>query len=387
MRQIVCPVLLCLAPGCTSSEGPADRADATAAPDGFELPEAGAACDHREPPAPPDSTPSDGAQADASDIVFAVSETDYGSQLTDAGSPQSLAFGFDLDHTCTGFSRCVEPGAFSAAALHAGPDGTDNAYRLVSGPFFPATVAAASYRTELLFRLRGYAGQIDQNPVDVSLYLALGLSARDDGGVGPFWDGQDRWTILPEVLAISAGGPSVNQPLFHADRAYVTGGVLVAEFDRTLLPAGLTNVPRLLATARQLTIAGRLVPPGDAGSIWQLRDLMAGFRVGLTDSLKTFAHTPTDPGRGLSPPDSGPIAVFCDNPTTYGTDKQALCGIADVTADPSAPPTVTCDAVSVGVLFQAAQAQLGGVAGPAPDLPPCAPGINPNDTCDSVGDR
>jgi hypothetical protein len=126
----------------------------------------------------------------------------------------------------------------------------------------------------------GYTGQLDQNLVDVSLYLALGLSPR------------------------------------------------------------------------QLTIVGRLVPPGDAGAIWELRDVRTGLRVGLTDSVKVLQYTPTNPALAIAAPDSGPITLICEKPEIYDTDKPALCGTADVTADPSARPRRPAMQCSWGCVFR-----------------------------------
>ena len=384
MRPSVLAALLCASPCCVPLKGSDERADATAQAQAVQ-------CDAAEPPAPPDAAnggaAAKGAPSDTSDLVFAVSQIEYGAMTSDDGGPPEYpSIGFDLDHACTGVGSCIEP-SWALGSHHGGPNGIDNAFGQVVAGQVPNSLPATWYYPEILLRLRGYAGQQDQDPVDVVLYIALGLTARQDGGVGPFWDGQDRWTILPESLVQPTTGEAAGgyPPRFHANRAYVTRGSLVAEFDETLWPSGLTNAPRILVTARKLLIAGALVQPGNAGSGWELRNLVVGFRSTQTDSLKLIGRSPTVFGGAYAQPDGGPVTTICQDPTLYASVKPNLCGVVDITAAPTAPPTATCDALSVGMRFQARQALLGTVAGPAPDPPPCAPGVPDPDTCDSLG--
>ena len=336
-------------------------------------------CSHAVPPSPraPDAAKAPDGSGQGTPLVFAVSSTEYGILPTDAGSPGYQSIGFDLDNTCTGAGSCVEP-SWATAIHHDGKNGIDNAYGLLlSTGNNPDSVESSATQTELLLRVSNYSGEPDDNQVEVSLYLALGLT-RTDGGTQPVWDGQDRWTVLPETLVPPTDGsaPSVDQPLFHAGQAYVTGGVLVARFDKPLWWGGVQNRPRLLVTAYQLEIAGNLRRVDGANGMWELQDLVAGFRVSLRDAMTVLAWEPNTL-TGAAAGDGGPAPVFCQDKATFEEVKKIdVCAYADITLDPNAPRSSQCDALSVGLLFQAKQALLGGVAGPAP--PPPVPGCDPS---------
>jgi hypothetical protein len=386
MRAQYPRLLLLFLLGCTSLKREGDRPDAMqldAMPDGTE-------CAHRVPPAW-SATTADWAsrgsnQAAPSDLVFAVSRTDFGIQPNDAGPTRYQTIGFDLDNTCTGQGSCQEP-SWANAVHHDGVDGIDNAFGLLlvlgGGP---DSLEASADQTELLLRVRNYSGEPNDDQIEVSLYFAVGLVPRPDGSKEPLWDGQDRWTILPETLLPAAGGlgHNVDLPLFRADQAYVTEGKLVARFHQTLWPAGLTNVPRLLVTVRQFEVAGELRHAADAGGAWELHDLVAGMRIGVTDALTIAAFEPNNvPGF-----DSSPNALYCQDKGSYEAGKRFVCSLMDVTADPTAPASAACDAMSIGLLFQAQQALLGDVALPAPELPQCAPDVHPGmDSCETLADQ
>jgi hypothetical protein len=344
-------------------------------------------CALHHPPPPPDRTDAavlrNLASPGTMDLVFAVASTEFGSEPTDAGPPSYPTIGFDLDNTCTGMGSCIEPVWAEGGLHHDGVDGIDNAYGEIIQGVYPETVDSTVDTADVLLRIFNYSGVPDEDPVDVALYLGLGVTPRDDGGVGLVWDGKDRWTILPDFLVNpDAGVASAYQPRFRADRAYVTGGVLVAQFDKTLWSAFVYNVPRLLVTARQLEFAGKLTQVGDAGANWELQDLVVGLRLPLADSMVGLALTPTQLD------DGGVGPLYCQDTASYQAAKPLICGGADITADPTAPRSALCDAISIGLLFQAKQALLGDVAGPAPPLPVCSPDVHFGmDTCDSLGDQ
>jgi hypothetical protein len=371
MRRLPVVVLLFGAQGCTPLKPSGDRVDG------------GCALHHPLPP--PNSATESASRSQipsaARDLVFAIATTDFGSEPTDAGGPAYKTFGFDLDNACKGVDGCVEP-SWATSSHHVGDEGIDNAYgQLIEGTYSNSANASAE-TPEVLFRIRDYSGAPDQDPVDVSIYVALGL-ARDDGSSEPVWDGKDRWNILPEFLADTGDGGalSVGQPRFHADRAYVTGFTLVARFDETLWPGEAYFAPRLLVTAHQLTIQGKLTPVGDAGAGWELPALVAGLRVSATDSLTILAL------QNLTAPDGGAVQ-YCQDKPSYDSAKQLFCSFVDVTADPNAVRSTPCDALSAGVIYHAREALLGGIKGPAPPLPGCALGILPlgTDSCDTLTD-
>jgi hypothetical protein len=318
------------------------------------------------------------------DLIFAVSDSEFGTKTNDnAGRPRYQDIGLDLDHTCTGEGEgpsCKEP-PWANADHHDGVDGIDNSagqWAADALPGGPDSTTATATVAEMMFRVHGYSGRADDDQVEVSLYVALGLAPREDGGVGPFWDGYDRWRILPEMLVPPGDGgtPSVDQPQFRDDQAYVSGGVLVAKFDGALWPAGLDRAPTWLTKVEQVVIAGHLARVGDT---WELQNLVTGVRIRLPDALIAAARFPIALGADQ---------YVCQLPTAYDGLRQQLCRYLDIASGPDSPSSV-CDAASGGSLLQAKPALFGDVRPPSPaTLPPCDPSVHPEtDTCDSPADN
>jgi hypothetical protein len=325
-------------------------------------------CLHREPPAPPLASGVGGSL----EFVLALQSYEVGAGTDDAGRPRSDGIGFDLDHTCTGEGQgpsCVEP-KWATADHNDGVDGIDNAYGRAVYSYSSDPTPASSSAAELLIRIRAYSGGSDDDEVEVCLLGALGLTPRADRGVGPFGDGEDRWTVLPETLVPSADGgtPSAEQPQSCDEHAYVSAGTLVARFAQVQWPAALPLAPWWMVWVHQLVLSGRLV---NAAGTWELDDAVAGFRVPVKEALVWGAR--------LALPTKQPI---CSQPTNYAQVKQTICSLVDI-ASGTDSPTSQCDADSEGIAFQARQARLGEVAPPSPPLPPCT-GVDPeNDSCDN----
>jgi hypothetical protein len=339
----------------------------------------GSSCIHREPPARPTAT-DDGAPL--RDLVFAVSEYMTGD---DAGRPQYQNIGFDLDHTCTGEGQglgCVEP-SYATGDHHDGVDGIDNAYGQIwwAKGVVPYEVTTAGTPT-VIIRVGGYSGQRDDNQIEVSIYVGLLASREDggtagDGGSGPFWDGNDRWSLLPEMLAPSAdgGAPSVDEPLFRDDQGYVSGGILVAQFPEARWTAGLAIAPKRLTRTHQLVLAG---PLNRVAEGWELQNLVVGMRVDFNEIL-TFVANLIDSTNQLPE---------CQSESNWRNTKNNICPYVDIASVPG-PASAACDAISLGVLIQAKQALLGDVLSPSPpQVLDCLAGIHPEtDTCDLSADQ
>jgi hypothetical protein len=359
--------------GCTAEKPGSDRAHAT--PD---LLDAGAVpiasrCQHAEPPSRPNV---DGGGGDA-DLVFAVTHASYGTSsasVDDAGRPLYLSYGFDLDDTCTDegqLDSCLEP-LWADAGHMDGPRGVDNAAGEFLAQEFPTqpdqgTVNDPTYATVIL-RIRGYNNQRDDDQVDLAAYEGDGVVPRDDGGTSLQWDGHDAWMILRDTLAPPFY--TLDQPMFHDDRAYVTGGVLVAHVPQASWPTGLAVAHGSLHIVQQVVLAGNLV---QVGQQWELQHLVVGLRDSVQDILSISAVI-LQPG-GLP---------LCASNDLYQAYKRRLCSFVDISAEPDSPAN-SCDALSGGSILEARQAVLGGVAESA-ELPvstsACAPGVDPNeDTC------
>jgi hypothetical protein len=333
-------------------------------------------CVHRGPPPRPSVTGGGGS----TELVFAVSSFDFGAASEGDAGPRYRSIGFDLDDTCTGEGQgpsCVEPPW--ADASHAdGVDGIDNASgQLWWGKGFgPQTTTGAT--PVGMFRVRAYSGQPDDDQVEVSLYVGVGLAPRADGGSDPLWDGNDRWDILPDMLESSSdgGSPSLDDPRFRDDHAYVSGGVLVAQFQEALWTNGLRYAPKALTRVHQLILAGSLERVGEG---WELNDVVVDMRTQFNEALVYAAHLP-DPMTGM------PV---CDSEADYLAAKRNICPFLDIASVPG-PPSAPCDALSTGVLLQAKQAAFGSVLQPSPPPSPltCATGKDPaTDTCEASADH
>jgi hypothetical protein len=371
--------------GCTPLKAGTDRASSVTEAGSDSL----SVCAHRLPPALPPAPPArpdvDASDASLPDLVFAMSSIYYGVGSTDdAGLPAYQDVGFDLDDTCTGWgqgSSCAEPP--SATASHRdGPGGVDNAAGQLKLALSPVPLAdpmdvTSANAEELVFGVSSYSGEPDDDQVEVSLYVAFGLT-RADGQMGPVWDGNDAWTILPEMLAPLPDGGSgpldVHQARYRDPAAYVAGGVLVAHLGGALWPAGLLLDPTYLSPVARVTLAGRLVRVGAA---WELQDLMTGVVARAPDFLAAAARWPLQ---------TGSAEPYCQSAASYATLKTFICSFVDISST-STSPQAPCDAMSGGSRLTAKQALLGAIAPPTPPLQPCAPGIDPEaDTCETPGD-
>jgi hypothetical protein len=334
-------------------------------------------CAHREPPPRPKV---DGGGGDL-DLVFAVSSNSFGTAtVDDTGRPAYQGYGFDLDNTCTGegqLDSCIEP-PWASASHTDGVEGIDNAAAVFGVRWFgpapdPMMVTNAMVANQI-FRIRGYNGAPDDDQVDFAVYVGFGIAPRGDGGSTLQWDGHDAWMILTDTLTRdpSFDVPTfiLDQPQYHDDHAYVSGGVLGARLPQAMWPTGLAAAPSALHLVEQLVFAGNLVQVGEQ---WEMPHLVIGVRERVQDGLALGARFSRSTG---SPP-------TCQSALAYQMFKTLACSLVDISAGPDSP-TAPCDALSGGSVVEAKQAVLGGI-GPRAELypnPECAPGIDPdNDSC------
>ena len=326
-----------------------------------DTPDAGPACAHRQPPGRPEVKDAGGIL----DLTLAVSLGDLGTSgsLDDAGRPRYQNLGFDLDNTCTGEGQepsCIEPPSVPKSHYQDGVDGIDNAFGMGWYKYAGDIVTPEPNAVEGLIRVRYYNGMPNDDQVEVSIYYALGLSARDDGGVGfwpPVWDGQDRWNILPESLeSPEAGASSLDNPKYVDKNAYVSNGVLVTRLDDALSLSYLTSAPTHLWKAHRVVIAGTLSQAQDG--TWELQ-AMAGSRAKINEAVQA---TLLEIATGSNYP-------ICLTPDA-GTYVQRVCSFADIAYDDDTGSAM-CDATSTGYALQAKQARLGEVAGPLQEYVPC----------------
>jgi hypothetical protein len=307
------------------------------------------------------------------DLLFAESE--ISNPLPDGVKASLTDTGFDLDDTCTGDGQgdsCVEP-AWATAPHTDAQGGVDNAW----GTTWGGDLRLEANSPRMLFRVSSYSGQSDDDHVEVSLYVGLGVAPRTgdgDGGSPPLWDGNDRFNIMQESLAPSAV-PNVDEPLYRDELAYVSNWTLVAHFPKAIWSTSNVQAPYELGTVSQVVLAGTLTHAGDQ---WALQDAVVGMRIPVNNLLSYVA---------VFPDNVAPGELVCQNADTYHAFRQATCSLVDISLIPG-PRSARCDAVSSGELFQAKQV-LFGKALPPTRVPAitCAPGIHPTtDPCEAAGD-
>jgi hypothetical protein len=200
----------------------------------------------------------------------------------------------------------------------------------------------------LLFRLGRWNGEANDPEVSLQVLNAFDANRGTDGGAR--FDGNDTWVIDGESL-IS------NIPTSPVLKAYVTNGVLVAE------------MPSLVFKAR--------VPTNNEK--WLL------LRVVLRDAHITARITRTATGFTLDEGQIGgrspsaellTLAMYlgvCPGSVAFDSVKPLLCDARDLPVDPAKDGRdFACDAVSVGVSFEASPANAAATVDMPPDALPCA---------------
>ncbi|HEX4445553.1 MAG TPA: hypothetical protein VH044_02410 [Polyangiaceae bacterium] len=326
---------------------------------------ASSGCDRAVPPARP--AVSDEGGSDIGPVIAAFETIDIGLGGTTAdGGPTPLPpFGYDLDGVCTcpGLPSCQQA---SKTAPESCDDDAGRDHAAIT--LFRYLGAAASTGTSqidqglmagqygILLVIKNYNGLQNDSRVTVDFFVSNGLNRDPDGGVPtPQFDGNDQWTIDP-------GSGTLSQPVFSDDSAYVSNGTVVANMSQPIPIAFgdrsfLGGATMILSSA---VIVGslQLVPVGgDAGSTtlgFSLQQGTIAGRWGTGDLLSTLATIPSMGGGFLCGADSVPYQLI----------KATVCGSADISKNPlndNGTPLAQCDAVSVGLQFTAAPAQLGNV--------------------------
>jgi len=210
----------------------------------------------------------------------------------------------------------------------------------------------------LILEIDGYNGQPDDSDLLVAAYASTGTWTADDaGGAGvirpPRWDGNDVWA--PDPASVQPGTPDL--PRFTARQAYVTGGTLVASFDRIQVPASI-GVGSGPFEADSAIVTANVVA---AGASFALTNGVVGARVATQTLLSGLARF-----RDPYAPDSGGPGALCGANVDYNLVKSTVCVSADLNADPAHDNLgFACNALSAGVTFTAQPAKLGPEHAPA----------------------
>lgn len=323
---------------------------------------AGGPCVSKTYPPPPSS----GKTGGTTTFVAALRAIDLGDLNADG------SLGLDLDDRCTCLGdgpSCPSP-SFATADHCDGPGGVDNGLArvfeflsvLVGGTFDSANLSEQANLGEWsqLFRVRNYNGEDDDDQVEVAMYTSSGL---ENGGVAA-WNGLDVFRIA--ASSIGPGGTS-EDPAFVDPKAYVTGGVLVAALSKS---------------AVTLTIGESEVAVDITAGLIQAEIVPVGGSFGLRKGIIAGRWRNADVFPMLSALRDGTGAPICQGQLLYDTLKDKICSNTDIRSTLGSP-TDPCDALSMGIGFEADPAQLGTVDAPPMPLPGCAPEDDPIlDACD-----
>ncbi len=360
--SLLCVLLACC--GNASHAGsPQDAGAADGAPEHVSCSADASVC--TLPPAPGNESPNNSGTT----IVMAISKLYLGD--TDRwGLPDPQAwksYGYNLDgliSTGTDENHCSpQPSADPITVKTDGEGGIDNSFgenvlpmlqAMGAGYPLPVQQAIADGRSSVLFRIDNLLDpdhKPDQNGLGGAIY-----EGTDKGSVAAF-DGSDVWLVTYDSVV----GGNVDAPKATFESSYVTDGVWVARSSAGFVLPIVTPDYTVRLPIRRAVITMRIHSAG-ASAASAADGVIAG--VVDPDSIVTWGRT---------------LATAHDKSSCSGANfdstAQALRATADIMSDATnGDPGVTCDAISIGIGFEATAAKLGAVApqaAPAPD--PCAP--------------
>ncbi len=310
---------------------------------------------------PPDR-PMNEDDTDIGEVAYALKEV----QLLQRTRWRNI--GYDLDGVCTDApeleSPCMPPSG--APAPEDGDQGRDNVFGQSIFPTVNIAIpgledASRAFQESgqggIMIRIHGYNGLDFDDRVAVTMAVTVfGTTAEsapqvtfaadgtpmvppageyppppawDDGADDVFWGRQDNFV----------GGNQAN-PLIFDDNAYVANGMLVARLpDRSdiIFPGDDAGIRARLTEA---VLVGRI-----SEDLMQLQDVTVAGRWAIADLLATAESVGACPGS--------------ENLTTL---TNLLNDVADVRSEAgTGGPGVSCNAISLGVVFQGYLARWGGI--------------------------
>lgn len=338
-------------------------------------------CEHAFVPLPPNLLDADNGDAVSSgDIEFTVAVKTLRMKKTADGGP----LGLDLDRFCScrgDTPSCIAPEKQDPELSCDLPDGRDNQLialiRIIEVSLLLDTDGdqlSALYsefanlgRWSILMRVSGYNGLPNDDQVRVEWYPSGGFKIPADAGLQdgapPFWQGTDPWPVVPSAFE-DAGADAGPIPKFLDNDAYVTNGKLVFSLASSEFTAtnGLTQLSMTISEGSGMA----QIEKGPYG--YRLTDGIVAGRLELQNLFKMVADFRDHNG-----------APFCanlsENPL-WGATRSAFCRSPDIQVG-SAQPNKKCDAISVGLGFEAEPAVIGPVEPGLTGQLQCNPGEDP----------
>lgn len=313
----------------------------------------------KEPPA----KPADGVKGDGAGQTFAVSKLFLGD--TDrTGSPSPSAweqYGYNLDgkvSTETSTDLCKpRAGAQPKSVKKDGKGGIDNAFGKL---LMPIIGSLASDATALIneniadgsFTILMKIDTLGDKPSYIDLPTALYVGTNL-GGPAKF-DGSDKWPLVPELLN---DPKDINSSKVKFASSYLTNNTWVSgskgDLDIKLSVAGF---------ALNLGITNAVITMDIAGD---RKNASNGIIAGVLPVEPLIAELKKVAG-GFS-------KELCTG-STFESIAESIRQAADILEDGSQNPSKECNAISIGLGFEATAAQLGAVGEASPPSEdPCAP--------------
>ncbi len=327
-------------------------------------------CSSSEDPSTPTATkkpparPSGPATTETGMKTFAVKQLLLG-DAPRSGPPSSTAwkkFGYDLDGkytSATSTDVCKVPPGGDKAAREDGDQGIDNSFgrNLISLITNLSPSAASDLNNQitggqltLMFSVTGLSDDPKQTATGLKGFLNAGAIFDPTGQKKPTFAPTEEWPVNPELLA---GSDPASAKIQFSD-AYVVNGTFVSggssQFSLSLGLGGQKlelNIYKAVATFEHSA-------PTTASN---------GVIAGLikTDELIT----------GLSKIAGQFDPKFC-KAEELTTIVDSIKGVSDILSDGTQDTSKTCDAISIGIGFEATQ-----IANPTKVAPPADPGPDP----------
>jgi cysteine-rich repeat protein len=355
----------------------------------------------------PDDRPdpaADGGERSIPDVYLGWTQLRLGETRLDGTRADNAwqGFGLDLDGVCTNSATCpgVEGAQSCLAATQQIPyDGElcrDNTFASlqpvaaavpeigqrfgISEALFNCNLWRGTYN--VLLKLSGYNGAPNDSAVRVDFYVSPGLARTPAWNCPldnfkttyPLWRTVADWRVDPADLSQPIAQPGTLPDSRVADpHAYVKDGYLVTQVpdDALLRFAGDGKPHRGFALKAQKAVWTGNLYRGQDGT-WRIRDGLAVGRIRNADLVQSFRQIGLCEGIGLDSFYSSVVAYIHDN--------------ADLLANGEVDPSAPCDAMSLGIAFEAAQITPGPVGDAPPLVECCAPGVAVEDCNPKCGD-
>jgi hypothetical protein len=209
------------------------------------------------------------------------------------------------------------------------------------------TQAFQSGTKGMLVRIQGYNGMPNDESVIVSIFETTGTPS-------PQWNGSDAWPVTKQCLSNQA--PPIS--IYLDQYAYVANNVVVAKLDQLPIRMGLGSTGVAKLPVEQCQITAKLV-----------MDTKAGFYKLVEGRLGGFLRPPNLFGVAASSNEK------CLNAAQITALQTGACIYRDViTSTTPNDGGLPCDAFSIGIGFEAWQAQLGTPVD-LPDVPETCPEV------------